>query len=216
MEVAYSDFKNFVTSQGLSAQYIQIGANYLLAAVDGFFQVNCLIPADPENSDTADFITNLQPTANQSPTAQVVTQFEKRDKTLKIASIQAAVGGDGRATLLLKIPGTFGTEDGRWISSGIAFFDTWNAGDMIESVRFTDEDNLLGGGAGAVIGSYTDEEVDDANKGWPIPPNKWIKAEAIGGYGFAPAGFYIKIVGKKAAGITTGTLYVALEWGKKE
>lgn len=162
------------------------------------------------------WLASKSPIAPPPAPTEVVTQFEKRDKTLKLAHGFASVGEDSTATILMQIPGTPGTTDGRWISSGVAFFDTITAGDLIQSVRFTDEDNILGQGAGYVVGSYTDDDAPSDNQGWAIPPNGWIKCEAIGGYGFAPAGFYIKIVGKKANGATSGTFYVNLEWGKVE
>ena len=148
--------------------------------------------------------------------SEVVTQFEKRDKTLKLVHGEDTVDGSGNATILIKVPGTPGSSDGRWISSGIAFFDVHTAGDKVLGVYFTDEDDILGYGAGFVVGSYTDDEADSGQQGWAIPPNGFVKAEAIGGYGFAPAGFYVKVVGKKAGALPTGKFYVNLEWGRVE
>lgn len=149
--------------------------------------------------------------------AVVTTQFEKRDKTLKLAHGEEDVDTTtGIATILIQIPGTPGSTDGRWLSSGIAFFDVHTPGDKVLGVYFTDEDNILGGGVGTVIGSYTDDEVPEANKGWAIPPTGWIEAEAIGGYGFAPAGFYIKVIAKKAGDSPSGKFYCNFEWGKVE
>lgn len=147
---------------------------------------------------------------------EVVTQFEKRDKTLKLAHCEGSVTEDGTVTILLKIPGTPGTTDGRWISSGTAFFDTHTAGDKVLGVYFTDEDNILGGGEGSLVGSYTDLDADEINQGWAIPPMGVIKAEAIGGYGFAPAGFYLKVVAKKAGASPSGKFYCNFEWAKVE
>lgn len=150
-------------------------------------------------------------------TPVVTTQFELRNKTLKLAHGVADVDGtSGIATILLKIPGTPGSADGRWISSGIAFFDIHTPGDVVTGVYFTDEDNILGGGSGTVIGSYTDDDADAINHGWAIPPNGWVQCEAIGGYGFAPAGFYIKIIAKKAGDSPSGKFYCNFEWGKTE
>lgn len=147
---------------------------------------------------------------------EVITQFEKRDKTLKLAHGEATVGFDSTATILMKIPGTPGSGDGRWISSGTAFFDVVTPGDKIISVRFVDHDNILGGGADAIVGSYTDDDAASANQGWAIPPTGVVKCDTVGGYGFAPSGLYIQIVGKKAKGIIIGTLYVNFEWAKSD
>lgn len=150
------------------------------------------------------------------PPNEVVTQFEKRDKTIKLAHGEVAVDENGEAVFLLKIPGTPGSADGRWISSGSAFFDIHTPGDRVTGVWFVDHDNMLGYGVDFVVGSYTDDEVDTINKGWIIPPPGFVKAEAIGGYGFAPAGFYIMVAGKKGSGVTSGTFYCNFEWGKTE
>lgn len=153
----------------------------------------------------------------QNVIAEVVTQFEKRDKTLKLAHGSADIDAEtGVGTILIKIPGIPGSGDGRWISSGIAFFDNHTPGDLIFGVYFTDEDNLMGYGAGAVIGSYTDDDVDEPCRGWAIPPSGWVRCEAIGGYGFAPSGIYIKIIGKKAGEAPAGKVYCNFEWGKQD
>jgi len=148
---------------------------------------------------------------------EVVTQFEKRDKTLKLAHGEATVDSEtGLATVLIKIPGTPNSGDGRWISCGIGFFDVHTPGDKVLGVYFTDEDNLLGYGAGTVIGSYTDDDAAEENRGWAVPPSGWLKAEAVGGYGFGPSGFYIKVIGKKAGESPSGKFYINMEWGKVE
>lgn len=176
----------------------------------------------PDHTDHQVDLSSVAVIGTFNSPAEVVTQFEKRDKTLKIASGSAAVGNDGKAIVLMKIPGTPNptgdvSKDGRWISSGIAFFDVATPGDKILSVRFVDHDNMLGAGADFVVGSYTDDDAEQDEQGWFIPPKKGeMKAEAIGGYGFAPAGFYIMVEGQKGGGLTTGTFYVNFEWGKVE
>jgi len=144
----------------------------------------------------------------------VTTQFESNKYTLKLASISGLVQSDGSVTLLFKIPGTPGGTDGRYINAAEAFFDVATAGDRILGAWFVDHDNILGNGVDYVVGSYTDDVAPSANQGWFLPSNRgFVRAETIGFYGFAPSGFYIKIMAQKAAGITTGTLYVNFEWG---
>ena len=77
-----------------------------------------------------------------------------------------------------------------------------------------DVDNLLGYGSGAVLETYHDSQATTSHHGWWMPPNDVLKAEALGGYGFIPSGFYMRIKGKKGSGITTGSLYLNLRWGK--
>lgn len=221
MEVKWADLKNFVDERNLSIQYIIIGNKYCLLAFDGPFSLKSTIFInDPANDEQLEFEQNYKNNANKSPSTQVITQFEKRDKTLKLASASGTIGEDGTVAVYLQVPGTINptgdiTLDGRWISSGTAFFDVATPGDMVTSVRFVDHDNILGQGIDFVIGSYTDDDAISANQGWYIPPVKGqMTAEAIGGYGFAPAGFYIMITAKKGMGIITGTFYLNIEWGK--
>jgi len=218
MEVAWSEFKKFIDQKRVSPQMVIVGSNYWLKAMNEFFDIECLVSTDPAHPDTQDFEANYLPICNQSTTPEVVTQFEKRDKTLKIAHAEAPVDPvTGEAVALLRVPGTPGTDDGRWISAGVAFFDQYTPGDKIISVHFTDEDNLLGMGAGAVAGSYTDDAADAGNQGWAIPPCGFVKAEAVGGYGFAPAGLYLRVTGKKGgAAPYSGTLFVNLEWSEQD
>lgn len=147
------------------------------------------------------------------PPLSVQTQFETANKTIKLACGEGDVGSDSTATILVVVPGTPGSGDGRWLNSGEAFFDVATAGDKILGVWFVDHDNIMGGGVDTVVGSYTDDAAPTDNQGWYLPPVRGtVKAETIGYYGFAPSGFYIKIVAKKANSITTGKFYVNLEW----
>lgn len=222
-EISWAELKTVKDSRSTAdLQYIITGGNYWIVVLDGPFHVECLIPTDPAHTDTADFEANYKDGGNQSPNTQVVTQFEKRDKTLKLASTCGAVQSDGTVVAYLKIPGTPNpagdpTLEGRWISGGVAFFDTQTPGDIVTGVHFVDHDNMIGQGVDFVVGSYTDDYALSENQGWYIPPARGqIDAEPIGGYGFAPAGFYVMVTGKKGGGITTGTLYVNLEWGRVE
>lgn len=215
MNTSWNIFKQFVDDRTLSIQSIDLGEGYFLKAFSGPFELDCYLSKDG-NLDTIDFETNYKDNSNKDIQTEVVTQFEKRDKTLKLAHLEGDVSDDGTCVVLLKIPGTIGSSDGRWISAGVAFFDVHTPGDKVIGVYFTDEDNILGNGSGSVIGSYTDDDVDTNNKGWAVTPPGFLKCEAIGGYGFAPAGFYIKIVGKKSGVSPSGKFYVNLEWGKIE
>jgi hypothetical protein len=213
----WADVKSVLTNRGLSAQYTIIGTNFWIKAIDRSFEIECILPTDTSlSADSLDFVTNFQPTANQSPNVLVTTQFEQKQYTLQLACASANVGEDGTVTILMKIPGTPGGTDGRYINAGEAFFDSVHAGDKILGTWFVDHDNILGGGVDVVVGSYTDDAASSENQGWYISPVRgFVKAETVGFYGFAPAGFYVKIVGKKGGGITSGTLYLNMEWAIK-
>lgn len=218
MKVEWSVFKNFVDQRTLSIQWLDLGRTYWLKAFDGNFSLESELDRDPsDTADLTDFETNYKDSGNKTPTAQVTTQFEKRDKTLKLVHAEGDVDTEtGLITIDLKVPGTPGTADGRWISSGMAFFDVHTPGDKVLGVYFVDKDNMLGYGANFVVGSYTDDDADEINRGWAIPPIGWVKAEAIGGYGFAPSGFYVRVAAKKSGDSPTGKFYCNLEWGKNE
>lgn len=220
INVSWSDIKDFINSRGSSLQWIVANNSYYLFAADGPLSLTAQISMDgSSNDDQTDFETNFKSSANQPlfPILNTVTtQFEKKDYVLQLACSTATVGGDGIATVLMKVPGTPGGADGRYINAGEAFFDIATAGDKISGVWIVDHDNILGGGADAVIGSYTDDAADSTEQGWYIPPIQGrVKAETIGFYGFVPSGFYLKLVGKKGGGLTTGNLYVNMEWAIK-
>lgn len=65
MEVSWNEMKTMVDSRNISVQYIIIGSNYWIKAIDDLFSVECLLPTDESNSDTADFVTNYKPKANK-------------------------------------------------------------------------------------------------------------------------------------------------------
>lgn len=217
IKVTWDIIKTFVDLRNISIQWIDLGNCYELFALDSQLNIQCTLnKVDPPSVEQIDFETNYKDIGNINQVPQVTTQFEKRDKTIKLVHLQGDITEDGTVTVLLKVPGTPGSEDGRWISSGIAFFDVHTPGDKIVGVYFTDEDNILEYGAGTVVGSYTDDDADEVNRGWIIPPSGWVKAEAIGGYGFAPAGFYIKVIAFKAGESPSGKFYCNFEWGKTE
>jgi hypothetical protein len=211
----------WLTSKITLEQFETFLAPYLGDNYDGLLLEDNYVTIRSNEQLTGDqelYITEWLYSVNNQP-REVTTKFEKRDKTLKLVTVKAACDVDGLAECLLKIPGTPGTEEGRWISGGQAWFSgDHHYDDKVVGVYFTDEDNILGYGAGFVVGSYTDDEADEANRGWYIPKSpQMVKVEAIGGYGFGPSGLYIKIIGQKGGtAFTDVSLYVNLEWGRIE
>jgi len=184
--------------------------NLLDSALSIFFK-DTLSDNDKSTLDTIVTNHNGQPLPENQIT-QVQTQFEAKDKTLKLFCAEADVQEDSTATVLVKIPGTPGS-DGRYIASAEAFFDVPTPGDKVLGAWFVDHDNIAGGGVDSIVGSYTDDAADTANQGWYLPPVRGtLKAETVGYYGFAPSGFYIKVVAKKGGGLITGKFYVNFEW----
>jgi hypothetical protein len=148
---------------------------------------------------------------------EVVTQFEKDDKILKLFSTSGSVGQDSYVTLEVLIPGTFASGNGRYIAGGEAWFDVATNGDKVELCEVVDIDNVLGYGAGTVLKRWHDEEAISTKQGWYFPIHRPIlSVEPIGGYGFINSELYLRIKAKKANNITTGTLYLNIFWAKQE
>lgn len=149
--------------------------------------------------------------------SEVVTQFEKDDKMLKLACGVAECDGEGRAIVELEVPGTPGSGEGRYIDAGRVWFDTAHDDDKVEKVEIVDVNDMLGAGENFVVRTWHDDDVAEENQGWFIPKSQnGIAVESLGGYGFIPAGFTLRITGKKGSSQTSGKLYVNLKWGKQE
>jgi len=210
IDVSYSQIKSFISARSLSAQYIELENEYRIVAIDGPFSLGCVLNKDGSMADdVTDFLTNIAPSANQSPLTQVLTQKEKNDKVLKLAKMSGAVADDGTVTMSIKLP-----SGGRYLSSGEGFFDVSTVGDEITSVRVVDTDNVLGYGGGAVIADIGDIDLDAVNQGWYIPAGG-MSFKSTGVDMFIPEGLYFEIKAKKGGGITAGTCYVNLFWSKK-
>lgn len=155
-----------------------------------------------------------EPLTIPAPAQEVVTQFELNDKTLKICGERVLIDQTehkGRIDFL--VPGTPGSGDSRWVSGGMAWVHPYSPTARIR-VWVSDEDNILGYGAGTVVRSYTDGEQPEGRRNWYFPPIGHVEAETIGGYGEIPAGLYLVVEFEDDAGGAYG--YCNLEWGKKE
>lgn len=153
---------------------------------------------------------------------EVVTQFEKNDKDLKLASGEAAVDANTGAAVI-EIPVGSG---GRYIDEGVAWFDVPHAQDRItaiEGVTAVDlpADALFPGcpalPAGTSVKTYHDDEISAEFQGWRIPFKRGhIEIDTMAGYGFIPEVLKLKITAKKGGDAPfTGSLFVNVKWGKK-
>lgn len=68
MQVDWTALKTMIVDRNLSAQYVVVGDNYWIKAIDGAFNLECLIPTDPNHADTVEFISNYKANGNKSPT----------------------------------------------------------------------------------------------------------------------------------------------------
>lgn len=131
------------------------------------------------------------------------------------ASLKAARGKaatiSGIATVKILIPGTI-NQDLRIISSGRGWFENIHPDDTVK-VTIVDDDNILGYGVGAEIGSYVDDEVPADNRGHYICEHiKFVDMTSITYFGEAPAGFYLKVEATKGD-LSADTFRCNIKWG---
>src|ERR1700690_1808572 len=70
------DVKSILIGRNLSAQYTIIGPNYWIKAIDGVFEIECIIPTNTTiSTDSLDFVTNFQSTGNSVIKQTVVQQL---------------------------------------------------------------------------------------------------------------------------------------------
>ena len=87
MILKYADFKSFVTSRQLSAQYIDADGNYYLKAFDGYFSVECNLVKAVDTADVADFDANLKPNGNKSPAMSIQSVPAFGSKTIIVNGV---------------------------------------------------------------------------------------------------------------------------------
>lgn len=139
----WSGIKQFIVQRSVGLQCVDINGRYYLWAFDGPMYVTCAIEkSDPAGDDQADFEQNYRAYVNASPKAEVTTQYETDDKDLKLAKGKADVGQDGTAAVAIKVPGTFGSRDGRYVAGGYAISEDYNKDDYC-TVRVEDKDRII-------------------------------------------------------------------------
>lgn len=65
MQVNWSIIKEFITSRSLSIQWIDINGNYYLKAIDGAFDLDCILNKSLNLEEIQDFETNFKPSGNK-------------------------------------------------------------------------------------------------------------------------------------------------------
>lgn len=155
LNVGWSDIKSFVDSRSLNIQWIIANGSYYLYAFDGPFSLSCQIhiasefmgeegPEQEEPSaEQTDFELHYKNSGNQPNKAIVTTQYELNNKDLKLAKTSAQVDPDtGRALFSLKVPGQFGSVDGRYIAGGYAITEDYDKDDYA-MIWCTDDDRAI-------------------------------------------------------------------------
>jgi hypothetical protein len=206
---------------------------YLLSYSDdgGIFESSII---KDSGTDHTDFESNYKEQGNKSVIRQVITQYEKNDKTLRCICAFADTDSNGEAVIAVPVPTTHG---GRWIAYADAEFEVRHFGDRISAAEVADLDRgiawqiALAGDPEAtepvsdatvqamgyplypVVGYYDERDIDQgaANKAGTIYGGIGMtlqfgvtEAQPIGGYGWIPGGLYLVLKGQKATGQTTG------------
>lgn len=143
----------------------------------------------------------------------VRSRSERSDISMRLCCNSGTCDSNGDVTIEFKVPGTFGSDVGREVAGGIAFWNVPTAADQITNIDVVDKDNVTGAGAGTVIKSWTDSTQSGYQKaGWYVPLNGPLQLHSLGDWGVLPAGLYLRI---KAVGVpTTGSLYINIMWGE--
>lgn len=235
--VNWITLRDFSIQRNLSIQWILVDEiTYRIRAYDGVFGLDCTIPLDG-NSDQVDFETNFKNNGNKSPYTQVTTQYEVNDKDLKLARGSANVDESKTALISIKIPGIFGSGNGRYIAGGYGISDDYDKDDFALA-WISDEDRNIGWavalsqnqnanapipdevikgmgyipGIGSfpnypIIKSFNDEDLPKDNRGWYF----WSDAR---GNGQAPCG-EVEIEPIAGYGFLPSGFYINISYNRK-
>lgn len=215
MEVTWAVLKQVVDDRGLSIQWIDLNDHYFMKAIDGGFTLECTLhKSGPESAAVAEFEGSYKDVGNASPKSEVKTQFERDDLTIKMARVKETIV-NGSARIALKVPGTPGVDEGRFLAGGYGMMDSYDPDDVL-NCTIEDDDRVIAWGVALaldpaavapvsdatvqamgdypnypVLGSYTDDEVDAENQGWYFWPLSQGNAQPpIGEVELEPLGFY--------------------------
>lgn len=122
----------------------------------------------------------------------------------------------GIADAIVKVPGTVGDSEARTIEGGEGWFQSPTAGDYL-TIKLMDDDDILGNGAGFVLDTFHDTDVDIANQGWYFPSGHPLVLHPVVSDNptALPAGMYLHIYGHKNNLADSDTLYVNIHWGRR-
>jgi hypothetical protein len=123
-------------------QWIDLTDSYELKAFDGMFVLECNLPKS-DTADTTDFETYFKTAGNISPNSTVTTAFENTNKDLRLArGLTTITAPATQTTISLRIPGTFGSGDGRYVLGGYAISELYDKDDYV-TVEVDDTDRCI-------------------------------------------------------------------------
>jgi len=202
-EITWASFKTSVINAGLAFDKVNnINGDYFLWTNQGVI-LECTLSSTEDKAEfDASYASIVRP--------KVFRGY--REWALPKMARYSQMSSSSIATILIKVPGTLGV-DKRYLKGAFGWFDSQTDGDIVRG-WYTDEDNKLGGGAGAVIASFVDEDVPAANQGWWLPDDpKGLEMKGFEDLMELDAELYLKLQGEKASG--DDTFRVNLYWGKR-
>lgn len=202
----WSQYKDLCITKRLVMNYTEDDMTYHLFSVE--LNINYLCELYKTNEiEITDFETNYK--ANSNLPIRKQEREQARPQMLR----GSVIATNGQGTLLLKVPGTVGV-DKRYLKGGFGWFSNPVEGDNVK-VYVSDEDNIMGAGAGYVVASINDDQAPVNNQGWFIPKHKpIIKIEGFEDYMELVSGLYIKLVVAKGDN-TTDTFYANIYAGSR-
>lgn len=189
MEVEWSNFKSFVNSRGLSVQWVVIGSNYHLVAIDGPFQISCVLPTDETIDDVLDFVNNFKTLGNKRFSDSEGVQLNRNRAFANSDGFRfRGLGISATATKNTTTNIDYLIPQDRYMNGVSIILKNQVFGDTA-SFQIVDKDNVLGYGAGTVLDEFATDwnmSEDSQDQGAVLLP---YPAKVI-------AGLYIRIVYK--------------------
>lgn len=211
--LSWGEFRDFIDAKKMNFQVLDLGTSYYLITGFGRLTIECNLPKDL-GADQTEYEATYAAKANLDIVNPVLTQFERKDLTLKCARLKVEVTSNvGRAEI--KIPGNF-PDTGRYIEGGYALMDSYDADDYLLSwvedkdrkiamlmalamdpsatEPLTDEQVRGSGQAPAsypILDTYYDTDVDPTQAGWYFwPTAQGNSLPPIGECEIEPMGWY--------------------------
>jgi hypothetical protein len=156
MSITWAMMKDFLDSRGVSPQFVEFADMYMIAAIDGPFQVTCVVYKDG-GAEVTEFEADYKVLGNTSQKNEVVTQFEKNDKTLRTFWVSNTTDASGLVRFAIQIPA-----NGRFIAYGDAEFEEREFLDSISKIEVSDLDRLIAWEAALAVNPSATEPVSDA------------------------------------------------------
>jgi len=149
LDCAWTSFKEIATKKNLSIQYEEVtDRHYNIFTVDGIITYQCRIAIeDPAGSDQVDFQDNYKEEANNSVGVKT-HPFTTSDFDAVFNAVAATCTKNDTTNVDFKV-----TTDHTYLNGCRAFSENSTKGDWVE-MKIVDVDNILGGGAGAVVNQW--------------------------------------------------------------